>query len=166
MAPIRKGFLVGNGVARSDLMFVGDRPAILPDGRLDLFEPPVREMLGRMLKAMGRSFEDVSCLNVVQCACEGPLPDASPSACRQILWSAVRAVGPRIIVALGKTAAQTLLDVVTPITRLRGVWQECGGIRIMPTYHPAYLLKHQDEKRATWEDLQRVMAALKVPAGK
>ena len=75
----------------------------------------------------------------------------------------VEVVAPRVIVALGTFAAQTLLGVKTPITRMRGVWHEYRGIRVMPTFHPAYLLRTPGDKRLVWEDIKLVMAELGLP---
>ena len=76
------------------------------------------------------------------------------------LRAQIREVGPKVIVALGKIAAQTLLRDTTPISRLRGRWASYEGVRLMPTFHPAYLLRSPEEKRKAWEDLQIVMKEL------
>jgi DNA polymerase len=77
----------------------------------------------------------------------------------------LRAIGPEVIVALGKFAAQTLLRSKTPITQMRGQWFDYHGIMLMPTFHPAYLLRNPGEKRLVWEDIQKVMRTLGLPVG-
>lgn len=157
----RCGVVLGNGVKHSDLMFVGERPALGLDGTPRLFEAEVQALLDKMIQAMGYAPDEIACADVIQCAStESDLPFDAPAACRPFLWTQIALIQPKVIVALGKLAAQTLLQVSTPITRLRGQWQDCAGIRLMPTYHPAYLLRHPDAKRQTWHDLQQVMAAL------
>jgi DNA polymerase len=99
---------------------------------------------------------------VVKCRPPGnrnPEPDEI-EACEPFLRRQIEAVGPKVIVALGKFAAHTLLRSTTPITRLRGQWSEYAGVRLMPTFHPAYLLRSPQEKVKAWEDLKQVMAAL------
>ncbi len=160
----RAGIALGNGVARAELMFVGERPVLGPDGAPQLFADEVQALLDKMIRAMGREPSEVACADVIQCAsaeAEAELPFEAPAACRPLIWTQIALIRPRVIVALGKLAAQTLLQVSTPITRLRGQWQDCAGMRLMPTFHPAYLLKNPDAKRQTWRDLQQVMAALK-----
>ena len=162
LAKSRAGVVLGNGVARSDLMFVGERPFVGADGAPRLFAPDVQALLDKMIQAMGHSPAEVACADVIQCVpSESDMPCESPTACRALLWTQIAIIKPKVIVALGKLAAQTLLQVSTPITRLRGEWQNCAGIRLMPTYHPAYLLKHPDAKRQAWNDLRQVMAVLK-----
>lgn len=156
----RQGFLAGNGVNRADLMFVGERTVMLPDGTPGLFEPPVTDLLEKMVRAMGRDFREVACVDAVQCACGGNMPFEAPRACRPLLLAAIRFVRPRVIISLGKTATQTLLNISEPITRLRGTWRRCAGIPVMPTFHPAYLLQHTDAKRQAWDDLKQVMRVL------
>ena len=162
LAKSRLGVVLGNGVARSDLMFVGERPFIGADGVPRLFEPEVQALLDKMIQAMGRSPAEVACADVIQCVPgETEMPCESPNACRALLWTQISIIKPKVIVALGKVAAQTLLQVSTPITRLRGQWQYCAGVRLMSTYHPAHLIKHPETKRQAWNDLRLVMAALK-----
>jgi DNA polymerase len=122
-----------------------------------------------MIEAMGYRREQVYIANVVKCRPPGnrnPEPDEI-LACEPFLKRQIAAVGPKVIVALGKFAAHTLLQSEVPITRLRGTWGEYQGVRLMPTFHPAYLLRSPQEKVKAWEDLKQVMAALgRSPAGK
>jgi len=112
-----------------------------------------------MIEAMGFAREDVYICNGVKCRPPGnrnPEPDEIAS-CEPFLRAQLGAIGPKAVVALGKFAAQTLLRDDTPISRLRGRWREHCGIKLMPTFHPAYLLRNPAEKRNAWADLQQVM---------
>jgi DNA polymerase len=111
---------------------------------------------------MGYRREEVYIANVVKCRPplnRNPEPDEI-EACEPFLRAQIAAIGPKVIVALGKFAAQTLLRDATPITRLRGRWMAYEGVKLMPTFHPAYLLRSPEEKKKAWEDLQLVMQEL------
>jgi DNA polymerase len=111
---------------------------------------------------MGYRREQVYIANVVKCrppANRNPEPDEIEP-CEPFLRRQIEAVGPKVIVALGKFAAHTLLRTAIPITKLRGTWSEYAGVKLMPTFHPAYLLRSPDEKKKAWADLQLVMAEL------
>ncbi len=158
----RKKIVYGVGNPRAELVFVGDAPG--PDEDLQGL-PAVGEagqLLTKMIEAMGYSRDDVYLCNVVKCRPpegRGPALDEVAS-CEPFLRAQLGAIRPKVIVALGKFAAQMLLRDTTPITQLRGEWREYCGIPVMPTYHPAYLLKRIDEKRVVWGDLQQVMKRL------
>ncbi len=157
-------FGTGNPTAR--LMFVGEGPGADEDREGEPFVGKAGQLLTRMIEAMGLARGDVYIANVVKCRPPGnrnPEP-AEIEACEPFLRRQIEAVGPEVIVALGKFAAQTLLRTTTPITRLRGQWARYGGVKLMPTFHPAYLLRSPEEKRKAWEDLQLVMKELG-PAG-
>jgi DNA polymerase len=103
--------------------------------------------------------------NVVKCRPpenRNPEPDEVES-CEPFLRRQLDLIQPRVIVALGKFAVQTLLRSKAPISRLRGQWHDYQGIRLMPTFHPAYLLRNPGEKRVVWEDIKQVMAELGIP---
>ncbi len=120
------------------------------------------QLLDGMIAAMGYRHDEVYICNVVKCRPPGnrnPEPD-EVDACEPFLRAQLEAIRPKAIVALGKFAAQTLLRDPTPITKLRGQWREYQGIRLMPTFHPAYLLRNEAEKAKAWKDLQAVMALL------
>jgi DNA polymerase len=115
-----------------------------------------------MIEAMGLRREDVYICNTVKCRPpnnRNPEPDEL-AACEPFLKAQLAAVKPEVIVTLGKFAAQALLREQTPITRLRGQWREYEGIPVMPTFHPAYLLRSPQEKVKVWEDLQSAMKKL------
>ncbi|TMA45798.1 MAG: hypothetical protein E6J81_11980 [Deltaproteobacteria bacterium] len=100
-------------------------------------------------------------------ACAAPHPPRDEVAsCEPFLLRQLELIGPEVIVALGKFAVQTLLRVKTPITQLRGRWYDYHGIKLMPTFHPAYLLRNPADKRLVWQDIQKVMAELGIGTGR
>jgi DNA polymerase len=156
-------FGVGNPAA--EVMFVGEGPGADEDREGEPFVGKAGQLLTKMIEAMGFCRGDVYIANVVKCRPPGnrnPEPDEI-DACEPFLRAQIAAIGPKVIVALGKFAAQTLLRDTTPITRLRGRWARYGGVKLMPTFHPAYLLRSPDEKKKAWEDLQLVMKELGKP---
>jgi uracil-DNA glycosylase len=158
----RKNIVFGAGNPRAELVFVGEGPGEQEDLQGVPFIGAAGELLTKMIQAMGFSRDDVYICNVVKCRPPGnrnPEPDEI-AACEPFLRAQLMALQPKIIVALGKFAAQTLLRDSTPITRMRGQWREYQGVKLMPTFHPAYLLRSPNEKRKAWEDLQQVMKIL------
>ena len=161
----RKQIVFGSGSPRAQLMFVGEGPGADEDVQGVPFVGKAGQLLTKMIEAMGYRRDEVYICNVVKCRPpdnRNPEPDEI-AACEPFLRAQIRALQPKVIVALGKFAAQTLLKDATPITRLRGQWREYEGVRLMPTFHPAYLLRAPTEKRAAWEDLQQVMAFFAQP---
>ncbi|MBN1208627.1 MAG: uracil-DNA glycosylase [Myxococcaceae bacterium] len=155
----RKNIVFGVGNPRAELVFVGEGPGEQEDLQGVPFVGAAGELLTKMIQAMGFSRDQVYICNVVKCRPPGnrnPEPDEI-TACEPFLRAQLLAIQPKVIVALGKFAAQTLLRDSTPITRLRGQWREYQGVKLMPTFHPAYLLRSPQEKRKAWEDLQQVM---------
>ncbi|HMC33494.1 MAG TPA: uracil-DNA glycosylase [Myxococcales bacterium] len=153
-------FGVGNPEAR--LMFVGEAPGEDEDLKGEPFVGKAGQLLTKMIEAMGLRREDVYICNTVKCRPpnnRNPEPDEL-AACEPFLKGQLASVKPEVIVTLGKFAAQALLREQTPITRLRGQWREYEGIPVMPTFHPAYLLRSPQEKTKAWEDLQSVMKKL------
>ncbi len=158
----RTKLVFGVGDPAAQLVFVGEGPGADEDREGEPFVGRAGQLLTRMIEAMGYRREQVYIANVVKCRPPGnrnPEPDEI-AACEPFLRAQLEAIRPRVIVALGKFAAQTLLRDTTPITRLRGRWAEYQGIRLMPTFHPAYLLRSPEEKKKAWEDLQLVMKEL------
>lgn len=164
----RSSIVFGSGNPRAELMFVGEGPGADEDAQGVPFVGPAGELLTKMIVAMGYSRDEVYICNVVKCRPpnnRNPEPDEI-QACEPFLKAQIAAVRPKAIVALGKFAAQTLLRDPTSITRLRGQWRKYEGIPLMPTFHPAYLLRTMAAKKEAWSDLQQVMAALgKGPRG-
>jgi DNA polymerase len=169
LAPGRTKLVFGVGNPASELMFVGEGPGADEDAQGEPFVGRAGQLLTKMIEAMGYRRSDVYIANVVKCRPPGnrnPEPDEM-EACEPFLRAQIRAVAPKAIVALGKIAAQTLLRDTTPISRLRGRWATYEGTRLMPTFHPAYLLRSPEEKKKAWEDLQIVMKELgKSPPGR
>lgn len=158
----RRTIVFGDGSETAELVFVGEGPGSEEDQQGLPFVGAAGQLLDRMIEAMGYRRDEVYICNVVKCRPPGnrnPLPD-EVAACEPFLRAQLAAIRPKAIVALGKFAAQALLRDETPITRLRGTWREYEGIPLMPTFHPAYLLRSPAEKRKTWDDLQQVMARL------
>ncbi len=161
----RKNLVFGVGNPKARLVFVGEGPGAEEDNQGIPFVGAAGQLLTKMILAMGYSRDEVYICNVVKCRPPGnrnPEPDEI-QACQPFLEAQLNAIRPEVIIALGKFAAQTLLRTDTPITRLRGQWREYVGIPLMPTFHPAYLLRNPPEKKAAWTDLQAVMARFPKP---
>jgi DNA polymerase len=155
----RTHLVFGVGDPAAQLMFVGEGPGADEDQQGEPFVGRAGQLLTKMIEAMGFARSDVYIANVVKCRPPGnrdPEPDEIES-CEPFLKSQIAAIQPRVIVALGRFAVQTLLHDTTPISRLRGKWREYEGVKLMPTFHPAYLLRSPAEKKPAWEDLQLVM---------
>jgi uracil-DNA glycosylase len=164
----RRNIVFGVGNPRARLMFVGEAPGEDEDLQGFPFVGKAGQLLTRMIEAMGLRREDVYICNTVKCRPpnnRNPEPDEL-LACEPFLKGQLAAVRPSAIVTLGKFAAQALLREQTPITRLRGQWREYEGIPVMPTFHPAYLLRSPGEKGKVWDDLKQVMKKLELPLPK
>jgi DNA polymerase len=158
----RKTLVFGVGNPRAELMFVGEGPGADEDEQGEPFVGKAGQLLTKMIEAMGFARGDVYIANVVKCRPPGnrdPEPDEIAS-CEPFLKAQIAAVGPKIVVALGRFAVQTLLRDATPISKQRGIWRTYEGVKLMPTFHPAYLLRNPPEKRKAWDDLQLVMKEL------
>lgn len=161
----RKNLVFGTGNPKARLVFVGEGPGADEDEKGEPFVGAAGQVLNRLIMNMGLKREEVYICNVVKCRPPGnrnPEPDEI-EACQPFLEAQLNAIRPSVIVTLGKFAAQTLLRTDTPITRLRGQWREYVGIPLMPTFHPAYLLRSPAEKKAAWTDLQAVMGRFPKP---
>ena len=158
----RSQIVFGVGSPRAELVFVGEGPGAEEDAQGVPFVGPAGQLLTKMIEAMGFRRDEVYICNVVKCRPPGnrnPEPEEI-AACEPFLQAQLAAIQPKVIVALGKFAAQTLLRDPTPITRIRGQWRAYAGISLMPTFHPAYLLRQPGEKKLAWADLQQVMKKL------
>lgn len=163
LAKGRTNIVFGVGNPEAHLVFVGEAPGADEDAQGEPFVGKAGQLLNKMIEAMGYRREDVYICNVVKCRPPGnrnPEPDEI-EACEPFLKKQLAALRPRVIVTLGKFAAQCLLRDDTPISRLRGNFRTYEGVQLMPTFHPAYLLRDPSKKKETWEDLKTVMAALK-----
>jgi uracil-DNA glycosylase family 4 len=151
----RKSVVFASGNPDADLMFVGEGPGAEEDRQGLPFVGPAGQLLTKIIQAMGHAREDVYIANVVKCRPPGnrdPQPD-EVAACRPFLEAQVRLVRPRVIVALGRVAAQTLLGLDLPVARMRGHWHELLGVPLRVTYHPAAILRDASLKRPTWDDM-------------
>jgi uracil-DNA glycosylase family 4 len=159
----RNRVVFGAGPATARLMFIGEGPGAEEDRRGLPFVGRAGELLTRIIEAIGLGRDEVYIANVVKCRPpenRDPAPD-EVAACRGYLERQIELIRPRLVVALGRVAAQTLLGNETPISRLRGQWHELLGIPMMVTYHPAALLRNAALKRPTWEDMQQVRDRLR-----
>ena len=152
----------GRGNAQAELLFVGEGPGANEDEQGVPFVGRAGELLDRMIAAMGFGPEEVYICNVVKCR---PPENRTPSAqeanaCAGFLSSQIEVVQPKVIVALGRCAAENLGLAVAGENGWRGRWGEVGGIPSISTYHPAYLLRSPEQKKPVWEDLKHVVARL------
>ncbi len=163
---LRTNTVPGQGNPAPAILFVGEGPGADEDLQGLAFVGKAGQLLTKMIAAMGFSREEVFIANVVKCRPPGNRPPepAEMACCLPFLREQIACLQPRVIVALGSTAVKGLLGAdVVGITKLRGQWREFGGIPLMPTYHPAYLLRNPPAKVYVWADLQAVLAHLGLP---
>ncbi|MFA5688792.1 MAG: uracil-DNA glycosylase [Kiritimatiellales bacterium] len=171
LAKVRKHTVPGEGNRNvPDVMFVGEGPGADEDEQGRPFVGRAGQLLDKMIDAMGYKRAEVFIANVVKCRPPGNrVPSAAEmSTCLPYLRAQIEMVKPKVIVALGKTAVEGLLNQPVAITRLRGTWKTYAGIDLMPTYHPAFLLRSPNHKGEAWADLKAVLAKLgrEIPAKK
>jgi len=158
----RTHIVFGTGSTQPDLVFVGEGPGAEEDEQGKPFVGRAGQLLTKMIEAMGLTRDDVYIANVVKCRPPGnrnPEPDEI-AACTPFLENQLKVLKPKIICTLGAFAAQTLLKTEEKISKLRGRFHPYQGIQLMPTFHPAYLLRNPAEKKSTWEDIQMIMKEL------
>ncbi|HEX7124870.1 MAG TPA: uracil-DNA glycosylase [Thermodesulfobacteriota bacterium] len=158
----RTNIVFGVGNERARLMFVGEGPGRDEDLQGEPFVGRAGQLLTKIIEAIGLRREQVYIANVVRCRPPDnrrPEPDEI-AACQPFLRQTMAVVRPRVVVALGSVAAQTLLGTTRGITALRGKFHQAGDYRVMPTFHPAYLLRNPAAKREVWEDMKLVRDAL------
>lgn len=158
----RRQIVFGVGNPGADLMFVGEAPGADEDVQGEPFVGRAGQLLTKIIEAIGLLRQDVYIANLIKCR---PPGNRNPEAdevgqCEPFLLRQIDAIGPKVIVALGKFAAQSLLRTTDPITRLRGREYKYRDAILMPTYHPAYLLRTPSAKRDVWTDMKRVRAIL------
>jgi uracil-DNA glycosylase family 4 len=154
----RTRIVFGQGNPRAELMFVGEAPGREEDEQGLAFVGRAGQLLTKIIEAIGRTRDDVYIANVIKCRPPGnrnPEPD-EVAACRPFLEEQIRLIGPRVIVTLGTFAAQAILETDESIGRMRGRWRTARGVRIMPTFHPAFLLRSPERKKDVWEDMKLV----------
>jgi uracil-DNA glycosylase family 4 len=166
LAPRRTNLVFGVGNPNAELMFVGEAPGADEDARGEPFVGRAGQLLTDIIeRGMGMTRAEVYICNVIKCR---PPENRNPeldevAACEPFLFRQIDIIRPRVIVGLGTFAVQALLKIKTPISKLRGIWHEVRGTRMMPTFHPAYLLRNAGDKRLVWADIQEVMKVLGRP---
>lgn len=158
LAATRSRIVFGAGDPNADLMFIGEAPGREEDEQGIPFVGAAGQLLTKIIEAMGTSRDKVYIVNVVKCrppSNRNPEPDEI-AACRPFFEEQIRLVAPRVIVTLGTFAAQSVLQTTEPISQLRGRWRVTHGARVMPTFHPSFLLRSPKHKRDVWEDMQKV----------
>ena len=162
----RTHVVFGVGNPHAELMFVGEAPGRDEDRHGEPFVGRAGQLLTRIIEAIGMKRQDVYIANVIKCR---PPDNRNPEEdeiahCEPYLIRQIALVQPRLIVALGTFAAQTLLQTRLPISQLRGRFHTYQGVKLMPTFHPAFLLRNPERKRAVWEDMQMVQRELRQPS--
>ena len=173
LAASRKNVVFGVGDIHSPLMFVGEAPGADEDEQGEPFVGKAGQLLTRIIRTMGFARESVYIANILKCRPDTPgqaRGNRKPTSeemktCLPYLLAQIDLIQPRVIVALGATAVEGLLGISGGITKLRGCWREFRGVPVMPTYHPAYILRNEalSEKRKVWEDMLQVLEKLERP---
>ncbi len=158
----RKNVVFGTGDADSKLMFIGEAPGLEEDLRGEPFVGEAGALLTKIIEAMSLNRERVYICNIVKCR---PPNNREPSPeevnmCKAYCLEQIRLIMPKVICTLGKVASQTILDTSSPITKLRGNLYDFFGRKVMPTFHPAYLLRNPKDKILVWQDMQKIMEIL------
>ncbi len=159
----RTRIVFGVGNPEADLMFVGEAPGADEDAQGIPFVGRAGRLLTRIIEAMGLKREQVYIANILKCRPPNnrdPEPDEVET-CEGFLFKQIEAVQPKIIVALGRYAAQILLQTKVPISKIRGEFFQFQNSLLIPTFHPSYLLRNPSAKRPVWEDMKAVQARLK-----
>lgn len=162
----RNHLVFGEGPESADIVFIGEGPGRDEDLQGRPFVGRAGQLLDRIIHAMGLSRQEVYITNVVKCRPPNnrtPEPDEVQT-CTQFLIRQLEVIGPKIICTLGAVATQYLLKSNVPIGAVRGRFQDYHGIPVMPTYHPAALLRNPDLKRPVWDDVQKIMQYLGISA--
>jgi uracil-DNA glycosylase len=158
----RRQIVFGVGNAQADLMFVGEAPGADEDVKGEPFVGRAGQLLTKIIEAIGLKREDVYIANVIKCR---PPQNRNPEqdevdTCEPFLFQQIDVIKPKVVVALGTFAARALLRTLDPISRLRGRVFEYRGAKLVPTFHPAYLLRNPSSKREVWEDMKLVRSLL------
>jgi DNA polymerase len=159
----RKSVVFGDGYEKARLMFVGEAPGADEDRQGLPFVGKAGQLLTKMIEAMGLKRQDVFIANILKCRPpenRTPLPTEVVN-CKGYLEKQIDWIKPQIICALGSVAAQNLLNTTRSISSLRGSFHDYKGIKVVATFHPAYLLRNPDEKKKSWQDLKMIVQELK-----
>jgi DNA polymerase len=162
LSKTRTQVVYGVGNPKADLMFIGEAPGRDEDLQGEPFVGRAGQLLTDIIKAMKLTRDDVYIANVIKCRPpenRNPEPDEL-DACRPYIRRQVELIQPKVIVTLGRFALQSLTEKAYGITSVRGQWLEYNGVKVMPTYHPAYLLRNPAAKKDVWADMKKVMAEL------
>lgn len=154
----RRTIVFGEGNPKARLVFIGEGPGAEEDSTGRPFVGRAGQLLDRIIAAIGLKREDVYIANIVKCRPPGNRTPESDEVetCEPFLFRQLAFIKPKVIVALGSPAFQCLLRTRESITRSRGEWRDLNGVRLMPTFHPAFLLRSPDKKREVWEDMKKV----------
>ena len=159
LAKTRHNLVFGDGNPNAQIVFVGEAPGADEDEQGLPFVGRAGQLLTKIIEAMGIKRKEVYICNILKCRPPGnrnPLP-GEIGLCEPFLKKQLQVISPQVICALGTFAAQTLLQTDIPISALRGRFHSYEGIKLMPTYHPAYLLRNPSAKKLVWEDVQMIM---------
>ena len=159
----RTQVVFGTGNPDAKLLFIGEGPGRDEDLQGKPFVGRAGQLLNKIIEAMGLQRDDIYISNVVKCRPPGnrtPLPNERNTCKNLLLFKEIEIIQPKIICALGSPATQGLLGDEVKISQVRGMFKEFQGIPVLPTYHPAYLLRNPAEKRTVWEDMKKIMARL------
>lgn len=159
----RRTIVFGEGNPKARLMFVGEGPGYDEDVQGRPFVGKAGQLLTKIIESIGLRREDVYIANVIKCRPpqnRNPEPDEI-EACSPFVFKQIEAIAPKIICALGTFSAQTLIKTETKITALRGKVHDWQGIKVIPTYHPAFLLRNPEKKKEVWEDMKRILGWLR-----
>jgi DNA polymerase len=162
LAPCRTNVVFGTGNPHCELMFIGEAPGRDEDLQGEPFVGRAGELLTKIIQAMGFARHEVYIANVLKCRPPDnrpPEPDEMQN-CLPFLQEQIDLIQPKVMVALGATAVKALIDSPLGITKMRGTWYTYRGRPIMPTFHPAYLLRNPTAKKEVWEDMQEVVRKL------
>ena len=162
LARNRTHIVYGSGNPNADLVFVGEAPGFEEDQQGLPFVGAAGQLLTKIIESMGVKREDVYICNILKCRPpdnRNPEPDEVFS-CSPFLKRQIAAIQPKVVCCLGKFAAQTMLRSADSITRLRGRFHDIDGMRVIATFHPAYLLRSPEKKREVWEDMKQIRAEL------
>lgn len=154
----RNNLVFGDGDPDAKLLFVGEAPGFEEDREGAPFVGQAGKLLTKMIEAMGFSRSEVYICNVLKCRPpenRSPLPEEA-DVCKKFLLRQIEIISPKAICCLGKHAASTLLKTQAPISKMRGREFDFHGIPLIPTFHPAYLLRNPDAKKDVWEDLKKI----------
>jgi DNA polymerase len=162
LAPTRTNIVFGSGNPNAELVFVGEAPGFDEDKQGLPFVGRAGQLLTKIIESIDIKREDVFICNVLKCRPpdnRNPEPD-EVAACNPFLRKQLATIRPKVVCCLGTFAAQTVLQIAAPISKLRGKFHDIDGMRVIATFHPAYLLRSPEKKREVWEDMKQIRAEL------